>query len=186
MRRIGQADEAALQALFDRYHRTVYAICLRVLRNESDAEETLVDIFWELWTQSGRFNARRGTVSTYLMMVARSRAIDHHRSRAARSRSANAASPLDVDDQGDDGEAGPAEQAWLKERRHQVRQALKSLSPDQREAIILSFFDGLSHQEIADRLEKPLGTIKTRIRLGLIRLRDIFRTINREGEKGLR
>ncbi|MFA9478703.1 sigma-70 family RNA polymerase sigma factor [Phycisphaerales bacterium AB-hyl4] len=176
MRRVSQADEAALEALFDRYNRTVYAICLRVLRNPSDAEETLVDVFWELWAQSARFNARRGSVSTYLMMLARSRAIDHHRSRAARSRAGNSTSPLDVDDRGDDGKADPAERVWITERRQQVRTALGSLSPDQREAVVLSFFNGMSHQQIAEELDKPLGTIKTRIRLGLIRLRDALRS----------
>ncbi|MEX1015667.1 MAG: sigma-70 family RNA polymerase sigma factor [Phycisphaeraceae bacterium] len=175
MQRIVQREDAALETLFERYRQAVYAICLRVLRNESDAEEALVDIFWELWTQPARFDGGRGTLSTYLMMLARSRAIDHHRARAARGRSGNAATAMDVDDRGSDA-AGPAETAWLSERRDQVQEAMQVLSPAQREVVELAFFEGLSHQQIADRLKTPLGTIKTRIRLGLIRLRDTLRT----------
>ncbi|MFA9480362.1 sigma-70 family RNA polymerase sigma factor [Phycisphaerales bacterium AB-hyl4] len=180
MQGVVDRDEAALEQLFNRYRDAVYGMCLRILKNPSDAEETLVDVFMELWNRSERFDLERGKVSTYLLMLARSRAIDHLRSRASRRRliSHNGSEYLE---QSGDLQNDPAEALSLAERRKMAHRALATLVPAQREAVHYAFFEGLSHREIAERLDLPLGTVKTRIRLGLIRFRDMLTNASREG-----
>lgn len=171
MRGVIEQDEAAMDVLFNRYHAVVYSVCLRVLKNPCDAEETLLDIFMEVWRRPKRFDVDRGKLATYLMVLARSRAIDHLRSRNSRSRLVAPPGTQPLEQYGDSGQ-DPAEACSLAERRELARQALAMLSPAQRDAVHYSFFEGLSHREIAERLDLPIGTVKTRIRLGLFRFRD--------------
>ena len=176
---VKRRDAAALGTLFDRYSSVVLPVALRILRERSEAEELLGDVFWELWNRPERFDASRGNLPAYLVMLARSRAIDRLRSRKKRDA---AVVPLDpaksgqVGESVDDPEASPLANALLEEQRSKIRNAIDRLEPGQREAVELAFYSDLSHSEISRELRQPLGTIKSRIRNGLIRLRDSLRT----------
>jgi RNA polymerase sigma-70 factor (ECF subfamily) len=165
-----------LERLYDRHSPLVLAVCRRVLKDAAEAEDVLTAVFFELWSKADRFDASRGSPLTYLMTLARSRAIDRRRSRAARpvalssdNRAAeNAAAMAST-------APSPLQSSDINEQRQRIRAALAELEPAQREAIECSFYEGLSHSEIAEKLQKPLGTVKTYIRQGLIRLRDRIR-----------
>ena len=172
MRRIADGDAGALTKLYEKFSPTVFAIGLRILRDRQEAEDLLIDVFWEMWDRAGRYDPTRGAPLTYILNLSRSRAIDRRRSRAYQERFRNEIeNPASTS-----GEPDPAEESDLAEQRQRVRQALSCLDPVQREAVELAYFEALSHTQIAERLNKPLGTIKTYIRQGLIRLRDGFRT----------
>ena len=176
MESVAAGDASALAALYDRHKAMLFSLSLRVLKDRGEAEQALLDLFIDLWQRPDRYDAARGSPLVYLVMLTRSRAIDRRRSREARARAAR-----DVDARfeaavGNQTNAGPLEQMVAGEQGQKVRAALAALDGRQREAIELSFFDGLSHGEIATRLGRPLGTIKTNIRSGLIRLRDLLRT----------
>jgi RNA polymerase sigma-70 factor (ECF subfamily) len=174
MRRIADQDADALAALYDRHGGMVYGLCLRMLGDRGAAEELLVDIFWEVWHRAARYDPMRGAAVTYLLTLARSRAIDRKRSTAHQDKTVS--SPGDGPIEAAASKiANPSDQSIRDERGEMVRAALASLEPSQRQAVELSFFDGLSHTQIAARLNKPLGTVKTYIRQGLIRLRDQLR-----------
>ena len=170
MEAIAVGDSNALRDFYDRHSGLVYAVCVRVLRDRNDAEDLLVDIFHEVWQKSSRFDASRGSPMTYLMTLTRSRAIDRQRSRA-KTRVASDIDQSEVEAAG----MQPDAPIIANEARVAVVKALQSLEPQQREAIECAYYDGLSHTEIAEKLNKPLGTIKTYIRQGLIRLRDGLR-----------
>jgi RNA polymerase sigma-70 factor, ECF subfamily len=158
-------DEGALAELYDRYGHTVYALGLRVTGDSGAAEEISIDTFWQLWQQVDRYDARQGSLLNWLLTMARSRALDRLRARAALKRTA-AEDPTDVAYA-----PRPDELAELRQRRQLVRQALETLSPEQRAALSLAYYEGLSHSQIAARLQEPLGTVKTRIRHALSVLR---------------
>lgn len=161
-----RGDEHALAALYDRYGGAVYQLALRITRDPSSAEEISVDTFEQIWRQSNRYNAGHGSVSSWLFNIARSRAIDTLRAAGATKRTqveditTVSASRL------------PDEIAELAERRRLVRDAMAALSTPQRRALELAYYEGLSHSEIAARLDEPLGTVKTRIRQGMLVLRE--------------
>jgi RNA polymerase sigma-70 factor (ECF subfamily) len=169
MEGIRRADASSLRALYQRYASLIMALGLRMLKERSDAEDLLIDVFEEVWEKRDRFDASRGSPKTYLITLARSRAIDRRRQRNRHSHSP----PSPIDPQ----EPSPSPSATLSmaEDRLRVRQALEMLSAEQREAIECSFYEGLSHVEIAGKLQKPLGTVKTYIRQGLMRVRDALR-----------
>jgi RNA polymerase sigma-70 factor (ECF subfamily) len=174
MLRIAAGEQAALRALYDRHNGVVFAICLRILRDRSEAEQTLIDVFAEVWEQSGRFDASRGTPVSYIALLARSRAIDRVRARKKdASTSLDAVGPTIAES---DNATDPVTRTLADERKALVARALSSLDANQREAVELAFYDGLSHSEIAAKLSKPLGTVKTHIRQGLIRMRDQLRS----------
>jgi len=172
MQAIARRDRDALAALYDRHSPMLLAICRRLLKDAGEAEDVMTDVFFEVWAKADRFDSSRGNPLTYLVTLSRSRAIDRQRSRASRpkvtSDFTDAASQTDP-------VPNPFESIHLKERQTQVRAALSSLDPMQREALECSFYEGLSHSEIAEKLNRPLGTVKTYIRQGLIRLRDSLR-----------
>jgi RNA polymerase sigma-70 factor (ECF subfamily) len=175
--RAGSGDERAMTDLYDRYGAVVYTVAYRVVGERADAEEVVVEAFAQAWRDAGRFEAARGSVAAWLTMIARSRALDLVRARGRRERlaaTAAGASP-ETSASGADPAANPAERTEQDERRRIVRQAMESLSPPQRQAIELAFFEGLSQSEIAERLGEPLGTVKTRIRLGMQKLRESLR-----------
>jgi RNA polymerase sigma-70 factor (ECF subfamily) len=174
MAAVRERDQSALAALYDKYQAVVYAACLRSLRDKQEAEDLLVDIFWELWDRADRFDQTRGRPLAYILGLTRSRVVD--RLRASRSR-LRLQQPMDGDHQPDgraDESLPPPSAASLAEQRQRVTRAMEVLSPDQREALELAFFDGLSHGEVAQKLNQPLGTVKSRIRQGLIRIRQIL------------
>ena len=175
LQRIAAGDEHALGALYDRWSPLVFSLCVHVLGDEDEAEEAVEETFWQAWRQAARYDTTRGAVSTWLTTIARSRALD--RLRAKRRRQEDAISDLSetkraaVEEsarRGDD----PASGAEVSERRALVRQALLALPPEQREVLELAYFRGLSQTEIAERTGQPLGTIKTRVRLAMEKLRD--------------
>jgi RNA polymerase sigma-70 factor (ECF subfamily) len=169
--RAASGDGAALGWLSDRHARAVYSLALRVLSDESDAEDVVQEVFAQAWRQASRYDASRGPVVAWLLTMTRTRAIDRIRARRARpdtgasagdDRLPELALPL-VD---------PVEVLDAAQDAARVRTALQDLPALQRLAIELAFFEGLTQSEVAERLEQPLGTVKTRIRLGLLKLRD--------------
>jgi RNA polymerase sigma-70 factor (ECF subfamily) len=175
---VAEGDADALAVLYDRHGAAVYSLCLRMLRDADDAEELLEDVFWQLWRRADQFDPTRGSALAYLLTLTRSRAIDRLRARERRVRlRSELPDPL----LGENllGAAtlpgSPLQAALALERRVRVRSALAELPAAQREAVELSFLEGLSHPEISSRLGEPLGTIKTRIRNGLLRMRDSLR-----------
>ena len=171
MAAVARGDHAALATLYDRFSPMVFALCRRALRDVAAAEDLLEEIFIELWRRADRYDATRGGIATYLATLARSRAIDRLR---AQRRAPVASLPDGVEPVA--GASDPAAAISGDERRTRMAAALAALSADQRSAIELAYYQGLSHTEIAQRLDKPLGTIKTWVRQGLIRLRDELRT----------
>jgi RNA polymerase sigma-70 factor (ECF subfamily) len=175
MKAMADEDPSALAVLYDRHAATIFALCLRMLRDAEEAEEVLEDVFWQLWRRSRQYDASRGSVIAYLVMLARSRAKERAR-RSARRGQLRRVIPDAVVEEAFVGAAStgstPLHEALARERRRQVRSALADLPDAQRVAIELSFLCGLSHPEISRRLGEPLGTVKTRIRAGLLRLRE--------------
>jgi RNA polymerase sigma-70 factor, ECF subfamily len=175
--RASQGDEQAIGILYDRYGGVLYAVAYRVVGQSADAEDVVIEAFAQAWRDAVRFEASRGSVAGWLTMIARSRALDVVRARSRRDRvtaSAAADQPQRSPAMGD-WRADPSDSYDHAERRQQVQAALQTLSPPQRQAIELAFFEGLSQSEIAERLQEPLGTIKTRVRLGMQKLRDLLR-----------
>jgi len=169
--RIVARDPEALATLYDRYRGVVMAFALRVLRDRAEAEEAVVDVFHQVWRQAEAFDAGRGTVGAWIMTLCRSRAVDRLRARQRRDvvLTHDADDPLSRIASTD---PRPDEHAELSLKKKKVVAALAVLSAGQREAIELAYYDGLSHTEIASRLGEPLGTVKTRIRQGMIALRE--------------
>jgi RNA polymerase sigma-70 factor (ECF subfamily) len=166
---MAQGDQEALAALYDETSPLLFSLSLRILRRREDAEEAVLDAYSRAWRLAGRFDSSRASVLTWLVMITRSVSID--RLRAAASRESRN-EPLDgPQDPPDPGEA-PEMAAVFGQQRERVRTALSRLPAEQREAIELAFFEGLSHSEMAERTGLPLGTVKTRVRLGLGRLRE--------------
>jgi len=181
-------DSAALRALYDRHSGLVFTLCTRVLRDRGDAEDVLIDVFFELWDKADRYDAARGSPVSYLVQLARSRAID--RLRSGRSDKAGpratASTPDAIDGSASalrPAAANPLNDVATSEQRELVIRAIAQLEPVQRQAIECAYYDGLSHSEIAEKLDKPLGTVKTWIRQGLIRLRDALRSDSGEDEQ---
>jgi RNA polymerase sigma-70 factor, ECF subfamily len=171
---IGKAaagDQQAVSELYDATSRMVYGLVLRVLGDEAAAEEVLLDVYMQVWRQASTYDAGRGAPLAWLATIARSRAID--RLRAGRQHFQRTSS-LETVSQQSTGES-LEEAAYATELRGIVREALAALSAEQREALELAYYAGMSHSEIAERLGQPLGTVKTRIRLGMIKLREILK-----------
>lgn len=175
LRRVAAGDEHALGALYDRWSPLVFSLCVHILGDDDEAEEAVEETFWQAWRQAGRYDTARGAVSTWLTTIARTRALD--RLRATRRRKEEPMSDLsqtkrtvveETARRGDD----PARGAEVAERRALVRQALLALPAEQREVLELAYFRGLSQTEIAEHTGQPLGTIKTRVRLAMEKLRD--------------
>lgn len=169
--RLGDRD--AFHALYQRFGGEVLALCQRILRSYDDAEDATADVFWEVWQRRERYDAARGGPRTYLMTLTRSRAIDRLRSHAARPEMKHP-HPTSAADLLPAANAAPDQSAESTELHGRVVEALGALNDRQREAMELAYFEGLSHQQIADRLAAPLGTVKTHIRQGLARLRSAF------------
>lgn len=172
MRAIAAGDATALSRLYDRHSPLVLASCVRALRDRHDAEDLVVDIFWEIWDRHDRYDASRSSPRTYLLNVARSRIIDRIRTRQARG--APAAAEVADEPGRSAARGGPIDDAVAHEERDRLREAMRQLTPDQRRAIELTYFDAMTNSELAERLGQPLGTVKSRIRQALIRLREVL------------
>jgi RNA polymerase sigma-70 factor (ECF subfamily) len=168
--RLRAQDQTALDTLYERYSKVVYAIALRIIGQAADAEDVVVDSFWQVWQQAASYDASRGQLRTWIVTIARSRALD--RLRALRRSPLADAEEVDVAGREIVADDDPEQAAWLAQQSSIVRTALASLPREQREALELAYYHGLSQSEVAERLGEPLGTIKTRIRLGMMKLRE--------------
>lgn len=170
MNAIARGDSHALEVLYDRYSAVVFRLSFRMLKNREQSEEIVQEVFWRVWRRSASFERERGRVAQWIFGIAHNLCIDEMRRMRARpnpmyDNEENPIIPQLVDDHVDI----PAT-AWANEQRRVIINALASLPSAQRQAIELAYFNGLSHQEIAEHLDRPLGTIKTRVRLGLQKL----------------
>jgi RNA polymerase sigma-70 factor, ECF subfamily len=167
--RMARGDESALAELYDRHARLVFSLALRILQNRADAEDVVQEVFAQVWTQARRYEGERGAVAAWMLMMARSRAIDRLRARRARPET-GADTPVTQNV----ADAAPTQDLLLlsNEEVRKLREALDALPAVQRAALELSYYEGLTHVEIADRLSEPLGTVKTRIRQAVIKLRE--------------
>ena len=171
IRGVAEGDEQALASLYDATSRTVYGLLLRILSDPSSAEEVLLDVYAQVWRQAASYCPERGRPLAWLTTIARSRAIDRlRRERNDQQR----AVPLDEAARAAGGES-VEEGVMAGEVRAVVRAALDALVPEQREVIELAYYGGMSHSEIAAARGLPLGTVKTRTRLGLMRLREVLK-----------
>ena len=175
--RMQRGDEQALSAFYNRWFPVVSALISRILKSADDVEDVVEETFWQAWRQASRFSADRGSVQTWVLTIARSRALDQLRATRRRREG--------TIDEGGAAEAGaptvgatlpsasdPVIDAEHAERRRYVVAALSELPAEQREALELGYFGGLSQSEIAERTGQPLGTVKTRMRLAMLKLRD--------------
>ena len=162
---IRSGDQAAMAELYDRYSSIVYAVALRVLQDTGAAEDVLQDIFMQLWRNPGAFDASRGNMAAWLAVITRHRAIDALRRRRPENDIADIVVSVEPD------MASDADRSRAMEK---VRSALERMGNDQRSVLEMAYFEGLTHNEIAEKTGEPLGTIKTRIRAGLISLRKAF------------
>lgn len=163
--RMAQRDENAMEEIFRRYSGAVYSVALRVLHDSGQAEDILQEVFLQLWRGPVAFVERRGSLGGWLVVIARNRAIDLLRRRKLTDpvEEVALASSINV-----------ADEAERNTTMQKVRQAIAELPEEQRKTLELAYFEGLSHTEIASRTGDPLGTVKTRIRQGLISLRKVF------------
>jgi RNA polymerase sigma-70 factor (ECF subfamily) len=168
LERMARGDHDGLAELYDRHARLIYSLALRIAREQADAEDVVQEVFSQAWRQAARYDPARGPVVAWLLTLTRSRALD--RLRARRVRPWDAAGEDSTSIEVPDTRDGPDALAISAEQVARVRAALDALPVVQRVAIELAYFEGLTHTEIASRLEQPLGTVKTRIRQGLVRL----------------
>lgn len=173
---VAGGDEDALGHLYDRFGQAVYSLCLRIVHDGATAEELTQEVFVRLWRSAASFEPSKGRVSTWLLRIAHNLALNEVRRRQSRPVVAldvewdvESATLADTSGEGD-----PALSAWMRERAVTVRQSLAQLPEPQRQAIELAFFGGLSQAEVAAALGDPLGTVKSRIRVGMQRLRELL------------
>lgn len=169
--RIRQGDQSALDLLYKRYSAPVYSLVWKVLQNSEEAEDVALEVFWQVWRQADRYDPARGAPPAWIFTLARSRAIDRLRARNRREDRTISIDDPNLHFDPLDENASPDQVVSFRQSRDAVRAALEKLSPVQREAVELAFLKGMTHVEIAEKLGQPLGTVKTRIRQGLIRLR---------------
>lgn len=166
---VARKDETAFAQFYDRYSRVLYSLVLRIVHNQSEAEDVLQEAFWLIWERAGEFRADRGTPFSWCVTIARHKAID----RVRASRRLNGRVEASYEQRTTDDYAVPLALDLLGNRETvlAVRTALQTLRPEERRAIELSFFDGLTQVEIAEITGEPVGTIKARIRRGMLKLR---------------
>jgi len=170
IRRIAAGDRSALAGLYDRQARPLFTTALRILNDAAEAEDVVHDVFVTLWEKAAEFEPQRGSVFAWTVTLVRNRSIDRLRMRRRRAEILGQSLPGELGPS----EAGPAadESAVRDDQARAVRASVAALPPEQRRALELAFFGGLTQEEIAARLKEPLGTIKARIRRGLLKLRD--------------
>jgi len=183
LRRMADGDEAALAALYDGWAERVHTLAFWILKDADEAEDVVEETFWQAWRTANRYDGLRAAGSTWIMMIARSRALD--RLRARRRLEDWTAAPRTRGELLEGSLADPAEVPDARSERTELQSALASaletLPPEQQEVVEMAFFGGLSHSEIADRMAQPLGTIKTRIRLAMGKLRQRLQFLREEG-----
>ena len=182
MKRIASQDPVALSLLYDKYHKILFGLLLSVLKKKEEAEDLLQEVFTTIWQKADQFDTERGSAYTWIVSLTRNKGIDRLRSKVYKEQKRQSTSlndddvfqPLYSD------ENSPLESTILSERASQLYTALQKLSEKQRTVIQVAYFDGLSQSEISDKLDLPLGTVKTRMRDGMLKLRELL-----EGELAL-
>ena len=169
LKAVAAKNDAALGQLYDRYRLILFGVLMRILNNREEAEDVLQEVFLQVWRRAVDFDENRGRPFTWLVTLARSRGIDRLRSLASRERVAVAGASEMSDEVSD-----AAADAIRSERVGVVNSALADLPEDQRKPLVLAYFDGLTQSEIATKLGLPLGTVKTRMRTAMIKLRESF------------
>ena len=167
---ISQGDRQAIEELYDRYAATVYRLALRMLKSPEMAEDLVQEVFWRVWRRSSSFERERGRVAQWLFGIAHNLCIDELRRLRARPTPVYEDVDHPIIQHLPDEQMDVPAAAWANEQRRVIADALHELPLAQRQAIELAYFSGMSHQQIANKLNRPLGTIKTRVRLGLQKL----------------
>jgi RNA polymerase sigma-70 factor (ECF subfamily) len=168
--RLRERDMASLEAIYARYGSYVYALALRMLGRGEEAEEVVQDVFWQLWRNETEYDPARAAFRTWLFAITRSRCLDRLRRQKRRP-----ASELPADSRLPSAPSDPEQEAMLAERQKHVVAAFQALPEPQRRVLEMGFFNGLTHREIAARLGEPLGTVKSRIKMGMDKLMDSLR-----------
>ncbi len=174
-----QQSGEALEDLYDRYSRAVYSLAMSLLRDQEAAEDVTQDVFLSVWRRGASYRPKRGKVTAWLFSIARHRTIDEIRRR--RRYVARVQHDVDIANEPSDGKDDPLEYATTQYERSLLKGALSALRPEQRDVVVLAYFGGLTHFEIARRLRQPLGTVKTRMRLGLRKMREVLSPEARRG-----
>lgn len=169
LKAVAAGDEAALGQLYDRYRLILFGVLMRILNNREEAEDVLQEVFLQVWRRATDFDANRGKPFTWLVTLARSRGIDRLRALASRERVA----VMSVSEASEE-VSDAATDAILSEQRGIVNSALSQLPEEQKRPLMLAYFEGLTQSEIATQLGAPLGTVKTRMRSGMMKLRELL------------
>lgn len=172
--RVADGDSGALDTLYDRYSRVVYGVALRILGESELAEDVVQETFWRVWRRSSTYQFGRGQVASWIFGIAHNLSVDELRRQRSRPRPVYDTDETPVLRNLEDAHMDVAAGALENERSRLIGAALQQITAEQREAIELAYFGGLSQSEIAARLQSPIGTVKTRIRLGLRKLRDLL------------
>lgn len=170
IRRMVDADETALGALYDRWSRSLYSLVLHLLRDPDEAEDVVEETFWQAWKKASAYEPSKGAVSTWLLTIGRRKALD--RLRANKRKREDPVGSQGIFADLPSGEPDPSQDMEGAELRRHVHAALRGLPAEQREVLVLGYFRGLSQSEIVDSTGQPLGTVKTRMRLAMQKLRE--------------
>ena len=171
---IAEQSRPALETLYVRYSNTVYSLAMHMLRDGGKAEEVTQDAFFNVWRRAGSYNSGRGSVTAWLFSIAHNRTIDELRKRRRDQSHVQHGVDLTNKAEESDGGSDPMRYATLQFDKGQLKEALFTLRPEQREIVVLAYFGGLTHSEISKQLGQPLGTVKTRMRLALKKLRSVL------------
>jgi RNA polymerase sigma-70 factor (ECF subfamily) len=175
MERIVARDEKALDLLYERFSSALYAVILRIVKSREDADEILCEIFMQVWNKASSYDLARGATYTWLVSMARNRAIDRIRSKGYKNSKQNGDDPSELDMLENLSSESPLETILLSERASVVREALRGISQEQRTVLEIAYFEGYTQSQIAERLALPLGTVKTRMRDGMKALQALLR-----------
>lgn len=174
MQRIRNGDTTAMKLLYDKYKNLLFGLIVSILKNREEAEDCLQEVFTQAWEKSDQFDASRGKVYTFLVTMARNKAIDRTRSRAFKDsgKEDHIINDFTLTLEGEF--KNPHEEMEFNERARIVRNALNELSDKERKVLYVAYFNGMSQSEISEKLDIPLGTVKYRMRQGMIKLRDML------------
>ncbi len=182
---IAGGSRPALEALYDRYSGAVYSIAVQILRDPGAAEEAVQDTFFNVWRRASSYAPAKGKVTAWLFSIGHHRVIDEVRKRKRREQPLTGRE-VDILNQPDSGHNDPLKHVALQVVRDEIRKAMSALRPEQREVVVLAYYGGMTHSEIASKLQQPLGTVKTRMRLAMKKLRNVLSAGGRESvEHGL-
>ena len=176
---IVRGRKEALEVLYERYSGAVYSLAVHMLRDRGAAEEVAQDAFFNVWRRASSFRPERGKVTAWLFSIAHHRVIDEVRRRRRREQT-QVFHDVDLINQPADETGDPVMYAMLQVKRSILKEAMEALRPEQRDVVVLAYYGGLTHTEIAHRLSQPLGTVKTRMRLALKKLREVLGPQTRE------